>query len=155
MRRLLASFGLLAALLFSGGAVAQETPDQVVRSIYATYEGQGLGISPADPGMREIFSARLQALLAEEDQRIESDGIGLLDFDVFVDGQDFQVTDLQIGKPQVSGDEAHLDVRFLNFGEPREYRYSFVKESGRWRIDEIETVGADTDWKLTSLLNGG
>lgn len=155
MRGLIVSLSLLAVLLSAGTAAAQQAPDQIVRSIYAEYEGQGLGVSPTDPDMRAMFSSRLQSMLDEEQKRIDEDGIGLLDFDVFVDGQDFDLSDLTVGTAQVSGDKAQLDVTFLNFGEPRDYRYYFVKESGQWRIDEIESVGVGVGWKLSGLLNGG
>lgn len=154
MRRIAVLLGLIGALLSVSSLHAQDSPDKIVRSIYATYDGMGLGVAPTDPGVRDVFSSRLQALLDEEGRRIASNGLGRLDFDIFVDGHDCDVTDLAIGAPAVNGDMASLDVSLRNFGEPRQFRFHFVQERGVWRIDEVESLGGGTAWRLSGLLDG-
>mgnify|MGYP000141505250 CR=1 FL=1 len=145
---------VLVSLLSLDIAAAQDSPEQVVRSIYATYENGGLGVSPTDPDVQHAFSGRMRILLDEERRRIARNGLGLLDFDVFVDGQDFDVSDLKIGKPLVNGDKARLDISLMNMGEPRQFRFHFVREMGGWRIDEMETLGTGMPWRLSRLLAG-
>jgi len=142
----------------SGGqadtVAAAISPDAIVKTIYASYRGMGLGTSPTDPDLRDYYSARLRPLLAAEDDRIERNGIGQLDFDIFVDAQDWDITDLDIGAPQIAGQSAVVPVSMLNFGEPRQFRYLFVLEEGAWRIDDIVAVRETDPWQLTALLAG-
>lgn len=147
-------FLCIAILAAAPSAFAQQEPDAVVGEIYTSYEDGGLGVSPTDPALRDRFSARLQALLAEEDDRIDRDGIGNLDFDVFVDAQDFDITGIEIGTPEISGDKAEVAVGLLNFGQPRKFRYLLVMEDGAWRIDDIVAVSDDMPWTLSVLLAG-
>ncbi len=154
MRRFGRLFLCIAVLAVASPAFAQQAPDVVIREIYSTYGNAGLGTSPTDPQMRPLFSARVRALLDEEDGRIRRDGIGRLDFDVFVDGQDFDVSDVMVGTPQISGNKAVVEVSLLNFGEPRRFRFLFVEEASAWRIDDIVAVRTDAPWKLTALLAG-
>ncbi|MCT8972589.1 YbjP/YqhG family protein [Microbaculum marinisediminis] len=147
-------FLCIAILAAAPSAFAQQEPDAVVGEIYTSYEDNGLGVSPTDPALRDRFSARLQALLAEEDDRIDRDGIGNLDFDVFVDAQDFDITGIEIGTPEISGDKAEVAVGLLNFGQPRKFRYLLVMEDGAWRIDDIVAVSDDMPWTLSVLLAG-
>ncbi|WP_436637867.1 DUF3828 domain-containing protein [Microbaculum sp. FT89] len=147
-------FLCIAILVAAPSAFAQQGPDAVVGEIYSSYEDGGLGISPSDPALRERFSARLRALLAEEDARIDRDGIGNLDFDVFVDAQDFDITGIEIGTPEISGAKAEVAVGLLNFGQLRQFRYLLVMEDGAWRIDDIVAVSDDMPWTLSVLLAG-
>lgn len=148
---------LILAILFCLTALpvmAQSAPETIVKDIYDTYGGAGqIGLWPSDPGPREMFSARLRPLLEKDYERAESDGIGLLDFDIFVDGQDFDLSDVKIGKATVSGDRATVEARFRNFGEPRRVVYSFVREDGAWKIDEVSSPDGEYPWALSELLS--
>jgi Protein of unknown function (DUF3828) len=159
MRRVSQLFLCISALVVAFPVMvsqvrAQEAPDAIVREIYSAYNDGGLGASPTDPQVKALFSGRVQALLDEEDDRIQSEGIGRLDFDVFVDAQDCDVTDVVIAAPKIAGAKASVDVSLLNYGEPRRFQFLFVKEGDDWRIDDIAAVRSDAPWKLTALLKG-
>lgn len=164
MRRLAQLYLCVSVFLVAPVAFAQQAsdsqvsdaraPDSIVRSIYSAYNGYGLGTSPTDPEIRDLYSARLRTLLAEEDHRVRRDGLGRLDFDIFVDAQDCDVSNLKVGAPRIDGDKAVVEVGFLNFGEPRQFRFLFVSEDGAWRIDEIVAVNETYPWELTALLSG-
>lgn len=144
---------IILCLTFSP-VLAQSAPEQIVSDIYDTYGGSAqIGLWPADPGPREMFSERLRPLLEKDFERAESDGIGLLDFDIFVDGQDFDITDVEVGKAAVSGDRATVEARFRNFGEPRRVVYGFVQEDGAWKIDEVTSPDGEYPWTLSELLS--
>ena len=158
--RLFLCIGFLFTTSFSSAqAQSAETPqgqppEAIVGSIYALYEGDGLGAFPTDPDVQTLFSARTRQLLDEEDKLAQRDGIGRLDFDVFVDAQDWDLSEVSIGAPQVSGDTAVVDASFRNFDEQRTLRYLFVNEDGAWLIDDIVSESADFSWSLTGLLAG-
>lgn len=150
-------FRLIVVILFYLNALpvmAQSGPETIVKDIYDTYSGPGqIGLWPSDPGPRAMFSARLRPLLEKDYERAETDGIGLLDFDIFVDGQDFDLSDVEIGRAAVSGDRATVEARFRNFGEPKRIVYGFVREDGAWKIDEVWSPDGEYPWALSELLS--
>ena len=114
----------------------------------------GLGAFPTDPDVLKLFSARTRLLLEEDDKLAQRDGIGRLDFDVFVDAQDWDLSEVSISKPEVSGETAVVDASFRNFDEQRTLRYLFVNEDGSWLIDDIVSESVDYPWSLTAILAG-
>ena len=154
MRGFTKVFLCICVIGFAPAAFAQQSPDGIVRDIYAAYDDYGLGASPTDPDLRENFSQRMRGLLAEEDGRIERDGLGRLDFDIFVDDHDCDVTEVSVEAPQIHGDKAEVALKLRNFGEPRQFRFLFIQEDGAWRIDDIVAVRANDPWQLTALLTG-
>ncbi len=150
---------LFTAFLSSAQAQSADTPsgeppEAIVGSIYALYEGDGLGAFPTDPDVLKLFSARTRLLLEEDDKLAQRDGIGRLDFDVFVDAQDWDLSEVSISKPEVSGETAVVDASFRNFDEQRTLRYLFVNEDGSWLIDDIVSESVDYPWSLTAILAG-
>ncbi len=57
--------------------------------------------------------------------------MGRLDFDPYVDGQDYQITELKIGDAVIKGDKATVEVTFKNFDLAEDMTFTLVKENGR------------------------
>ncbi len=69
---------------------------------------------------------------------VDSNGeVGALDADPLYDAQDTGIKNFSIGDADVSDDTAKVAVNFLNFGKKININYSFKKENGKWRIDNI------------------
>lgn len=64
--------------------------------------------------------------------------VGRIDWDVFVDGQDWKLSDLKITPVSQSATQADIRATFTNFGDPRDILISLVLEDGHWRIDEVQ-----------------
>ncbi|HTM78405.1 MAG TPA: hypothetical protein VL133_12345, partial [Devosia sp.] len=112
MRSLALAAGLFVAL--TGFAVAQNfaTPEALLQAFYAPY----LGAEP-DFGDEAAFrSADLQAFYDADAEATPEGEMGALDFDPFINGQDWEITDLEIGAAGIAGDYASADVSFKNFG---------------------------------------
>jgi hypothetical protein len=130
--------GRLAAEAIDGDPVS------LITAIYQTY----LDNAEALPG---IYSKRLQALI-DKDARETPEGIvGRIDGDVFVDGQDFDLSALRI--ETVSQDETKAQIRatFINMGEPRNMLFDLVRENGHWRVDEIAAM-LPPRWFMSKIL---
>jgi hypothetical protein len=94
----------------------------------------------------------LKALVDEYDKKVSPDEVGPLDFDPFIAAQDYVLKDLSIKSQAISGDTATAVVEFMNFDYWTELTYSFVRENGAWRVDDIESKDAEYSWVLSEIL---
>ena len=149
---LLVVFALFAAL---APASAGELDEQV-RRFYRTYEIDTPGRS-AMQLVRPHASKRLAALIARENcctDRHRGEPCNL-HFDVIINGQDWELKNLVVEPATLDGDRASVVARFTNFEAPKEIVYRYTRESGRWRIDDIEArAPGDDRWTLSRILAG-
>jgi hypothetical protein len=136
-------------LAFSAAVAAQpyETPEALIEAIYQPYT---TGNFPEDDS---VFRSRALQGLYSHDAEITPEGeVGASDFDPFVDGQDYELTDLEIGAAGIAGDYASVDVTFNNMGEPRALSYELVREDGGWKVDDVSSTLGEFPWRLTELF---
>jgi hypothetical protein len=149
MRALSIIICLLAALL-PAGVLAQpvfDDPAGLIAYAYAPYESDEF---PED--ITELFSPTLKQLWDKSAERSEEMEMPIIDFDPFTNAQDYQISDLIVADPIVSGDEASVVVSFLNFSEPQELRFTLVRRAEGWKIDDIESLAGAFTWRLSELL---
>ena len=96
-----------------------------------------------------MLSARLSAAVATSQRTY---GHLYLPFDPVVNGKDALIAGLVVHPAVVDGDRAYVNVRFRNFGQDNALVYSFVKEDGGWKLDELASIGGDFRWLLTDVL---
>ena len=78
--------------------------------------------------------------------------MGAISFDPYIDGQDYDITDFEIGAAGIAGDYASVDVAFNNFGEPRSLTYELVLEDGGWKIDDVVSTNPDNPYRLSQIF---
>jgi hypothetical protein len=144
---LVLAFGLGAAPPL---AQVDGDPVTLIQALYKTYTAIGPG-EDGSPGLDGIYSKRLQALVDKDAKETPEGEVGRIDWDVIVDGQDWQLTGLDI--TPVSKQEARAEVRakFKNFDEKRDILYTLVLEDGHWRIDDIEERSKPR-WTMSKIL---
>ena len=150
MRAFLLTTGLLAALLLPAAAQAQpvfEDARGLIEYAYAPYES---GDFPEE--ITELFSPTLKQLWEGMSERSEASEMPIVDFDPFINAQDYELSDLVIADPAIEGDQAMVAVSFANFGEPQELHFTLVRRAEGWKIDDIESVGGEYPWRLSELL---
>lgn len=81
------------------------------------------------PELYDLYQKGSTDILPEE--------MPILDWDVFVNGQDFLITEITCTTNQTDDTHMVVSARFKNFDSPTEVLYDFVKMGGRWRIDNI------------------
>lgn len=148
MRRLtLAALVLLAGLV---PAFAYDTPKALLEAVYAPYLA-----APADWQERDetlLRSAELNALFAKDAEEAGGE-VGRIDFDPYINGQDWQLASLSIADPVVTGDTATAEVTFSNFDAPQEMSFSLVREADGWKVDNVVSHTGEYPYDLKGLLS--
>ena len=101
-----------------------------------------------------INSRRLRALFAAYDAAASPDEVGAIDFDWWVNGQDWSLSDVLFAEEEGGPHRRVIAARFRNFARPSLIRFHFVEEDGRWFLDDVMSGdGRGPDgWTLSALL---
>lgn len=119
--------GLAVAALAPAAAAQVNTapgsPYRIVFDILKGYEAD------KPPDIRRLpYTPAVRARLAKAE----------IDADFIIDGQDFQLTHLQINPEQAAGDKRRLvSATFKNMGEDRAVTFDFEEINGAWLIADI------------------
>ena len=131
---------LLALATFSQAQGGQ--PKEMVESIYARFT------DPAGPGMsdfamlRPIAAPGLAELLDKETACQEKgEEICKYDFSILVNGQDYELTELEISQGPTTAKNQEVTAQFLNFGQPSEIIFSFALYGDAWLLEDIRKTG--------------
>ena len=146
MRLLIAAAAVLLLLGQPAFAQSYSDPKALLEALYAGY------MPPNDfpPDETALQSERLNGLF-EKDQQEANGEIGRIDFGPYINGQDYQVSDLVIGEPYIAGGKAVVKVTFRNFDTPQELGFLLVNEDG-WKIDDVWGGSADYSYDLLDIL---
>ena len=147
MRLVTIAAGLILALSSLAAAQAYDTPEALIEAFYQPYFD---GNFPENES--QFRSAALQALY-DNDAEITPEGeMGAISFDPYIDGQDYDIANLEIGAIDIAGDDATVEVTFSNFGEPRSLTYELVLEDGGWKIDDVVSTNPDNPYRLSEIF---
>ena len=153
MAKYLLMLAALALAAFTQVPRGIEDPEAFVRAHYALY-ARAANDPPPEPA--HIYSARLVPLFADYEAwaRAHDDLVGSLDFDWWVNAQDWEIGDLRIVASETGPDRRAIIVHWTNYGRADTNRFLFVREGGRWYLDEVVngSGGGDDGWTLTVLL---
>jgi hypothetical protein len=139
----------LALLLIATPSFAQDysDPKAVVEALYAGY----LPPNEFPPDMSALQSKRLNDLF-EADSKEANGEIGRIDFDPFINGQDYDVSKVEVGEPAYAAGKALVRVNVVNFGKPDEFGILLVKEGDAWKVDDVWNEGDDYRYDLLDIL---
>ena len=138
--------GLFLTLTGLASAQPYETPQALLEAFYEPY------FTGSFPENESQFRSQALQALYDNDVELAGEGeMGAISFDPYIDGQDYDITELAIGAPAMAGDAAAVDVTFRNFGESRALRYDLVLEDG-WRIDDVASTSPDNEYRLSEIF---
>ena len=150
MKRFLLALVALALTAFP--AFAFDTPKDLLTALYAPYsKGDSFDWSKWDE--TKFRSKHLNALFAKDLKEAKGD-VGRLDFDPYVDGQDYQITGLKIGDATITGTTAKVEVTFKNFDTAEDLMFTLVKESDGWKVDDVVSSSKDNPYSLKAIMEG-
>jgi hypothetical protein len=130
-----------------------DDPRAMVEQQYRKYQG-----SPESPIDAPTFAYgdRLKALFDGYDawQRQHQDEVGSIDFDWWINAQDWELHDVTVTEADSGPDARTVTAHFRNADRVEEVRFLFVRQNGRWFLDDA-TQGSghgDDGWTLSALL---
>lgn len=130
-----------------------DDPRAFVAANYARYQANP-NQPPPDPSI--AYSPRLRALFARYDawSRQHADLVGALDFDWWTNAQDYELRNVVVTARAQGRNRQWVTARFDNYDRHDEIRFLFVRQSGRWYLDDaVEGTGSgDNGWTLSALL---
>jgi hypothetical protein len=148
-----ASAAALPAPVLAADAAAQA----FVAAIYAAYTGKnGNGIQlDSDDALRRYFEPGIAAAIRKDQKNSEQrNEVGTLDFDPFVDGQDWDIPSVDIAIRDTAPDKAVATVKFTSSGKPTTVVLELLKIRNNWRVRDITWNRDDGKTEtLRSLFN--
>ena len=145
--RIAAFATIFLALTAAVSAQQYETPEALLEALYEPY------ITDEFVEDDSVFrSEALNSLYAADAENTPEGEMGAISFDPYIDGQDYEITALEVGEPVIDGDKAKVDVSFTNFGEPRVISYDLVFENGGWKVDDLAGENGEFAYRLTEIF---
>jgi len=158
-----------AALLICRPALAtamrSATPDDPIAIVNAIYRGtikgydkeRALWLDPRD--RRRTLSKALIALWAKADAKTQPGDSGPIDFDVTTNSQGMEVKSFTAKVESRDDKRATIAATLTPKGEwirhssdDNTVRYDFIREGGRWVIDDVRSTTDGKAWSLKALL---
>jgi hypothetical protein len=139
----------LSSLLLLSAAPRIDDPQTFVAQVYRRFiaaESAHSSYQPPDG----IYTARLAKLLRDDKRKAKGE-VGCVDFDFWVNAQDWTITQLTVTSADQGPEQKTVIAKFLNLGDPQEIRFDFRRNTGRWLLDDVHSVSAPP-WTLSELL---
>ncbi|MDZ5647060.1 hypothetical protein [Nitrospirillum sp. BR 11828] len=144
----------------AGAEAPPPTPQAIVEALYRPYLAdphaeKDIATDSVASIRRHATPALARLLDADRACQARTHAICALDFDLIVDGQDWDLSGFGLETATV-GDTATVTARFIN-GTPRVLAYHFVMTGGRWRVDDLlilkdDAAASDQPWSLKDTL---
>ncbi len=145
----IAAFVLALFAHVAPGFAADEDPVAFVRSIYAGYASTAADHAP-DLDDPRLYSKRLNVLMARMKKTCVEGDICGVDFDYFVNGQDYELHDVAVDLAEKTDRDAKVVARFRNFKHAERMVFSLTREDDRWVIDDL--VAKNANYRLSALI---
>ncbi len=111
-----------------------------VTAIYSAYKGKDAKGVPLENEriIRRYFEPTLAAAMAKDQKAAaRRNEVGLLDFDPFLDAQDWDVGAFDIAVSDAAAGTAKATVKFVNQGEAMTVVLDLVQAKNDWRVYDI------------------
>ena len=128
------------AAIASRALAADITALAFVTALYSGYKGNDSPGHALDTerAIRHFFEPSLAALMVKDQKIAAKRGeVGLLDFDPFIDAQEWEITDFDIAATDIAPGRARATVKFVNLGKETTVMLDLVKIKNDWRVSDI------------------
>jgi hypothetical protein len=134
------SLGAACAALVFPAFAGDASAAAFVTTIYDSYKGKDAKGMPLDSErtIRRYFEPQLAGLMAKDQKAAARRGeVGSLDFDPFLDAQDWDVTTFDINVTDATAGKAQTIVKFVNLGQAMTVTLDLVQVNKAWRVYDI------------------
>jgi len=164
-RRLLLALTFSAAVSSGPAPALAEGPDPaaIVKSIYGKRDPYGAAVSlQMRAPHRHALSQPLAALWKRSDDSTPAEQEPVPGFDIASNSNDREVARAEVKVERQDATRATVAAKLFSKGPRMKYpasndivRYDFVRENGRWVIDNVRSTTDREEWSLKGLLNEG
>lgn len=146
--------------------VASDDPVAIVTAIYTRAakgkgDGGGTFIIDSKAAKAKYLSKSLVALWAKADAHTLKGDVGPVDFDPVNNSQEPDLKSFKVDAEKQESDKALIAVTITEHNarpstsKPSDQiiRYDFVREAGRWKIDDIKSTADGEPWSIRNSLN--
>src|SRR5277367_4744144 len=141
-----------------------DDPVAIVTAIYtraAKGKGDGGGgfVYEDKAAKAKFLSKSLIALWAKADAHTPKGDVGPVDFDPVTNSQDPDVKSFKVDAEKLMADKAVIAVTMEDgYTPPRKpadhvVRYDFVRDGGKWKIDDITGSSDGEPWSVRAMLS--
>ena len=134
------TLGLACAALIAPAYAGDASATAFITAIYDSYKGKDAKGTPLDSELtiRRYFEPKLASLMAiDQKAAARRNEVGALDFDPFLDAQEWDITTFDIVVSDAAAGKAQATVRFVNLGQSMTVVLDLVQVRNAWRIHEI------------------
>jgi hypothetical protein len=134
------TLGLACAALIAPAHAGDASATAFITAIYDSYKGKDAKGTPLDSErtIRRYFEPELASLMASDQKAAaRRNEVGALDFDPFLDAQEWDITTFDIVVSDAAAGKAQASVRFVNLGQSMTVELDLVQVRNAWRIHEI------------------
>jgi hypothetical protein len=137
----------------SQAATKIDDPAKFVKGVYAQLAAVTPTKTYTEPD--HFYTPHLASLWALE-KKEGGDGVGRIDFDFWVNGQDWALTGINVTQQAVEFVDGRkvVIVKFKNFNKPQEIHFYFEKSAAGWKLDDVRSVVGE-NWTLSLILKYG
>jgi hypothetical protein len=131
-------------------ALAFDDPKEMLEAFYAPYLRQEMSFDD-----RPKFQSLGLNALFDLDAKEAKGEIGRIDFDPYIQGQDWDTKSVTVTSVDQRGGTARATVELDNFGETFELTFALVLERDGWKIDDAAWVDGELGiHSLREVLTG-
>jgi hypothetical protein len=154
--------GLLAGTITRGTRAAQPSPTDPVAIHTRAAKGKGDAgaafVIENDAAKAKYLSKSLVALWARADAHTQKGDVGPIDFDPVTNSQDPDVKSFKVVAEKLEADKAVIAVTITGRtarAKPSDeiVRYNFVRDDGKWKIDDISGTLDGEAWSIRDILS--
>ena len=140
---------MLAWALSAASAAPADDPLSYITAIYKVYQDDR-----NNSGVDIVYSRRMQALRDADARKTPKGDAGTIDWDLFIDGNDWVLSNLRIALEEKSATRAKVRARFDNHKQPSDITFDLVREDGKWVIDDITSNQPGRRSTMSKILMG-
>jgi len=133
-------FGAVCLAVAGPAFAADPSATAFVTAIYNAYKGKDAKGVPLDNErvIRRYFEPTLATAMAKDQKAAaRRNEVGLLDFDPFLEAQDWDVNAFYIAVSDAAAGKAKATVKFVNLGEAMTVVLDLVQVNNDWRVYDI------------------
>jgi len=141
---------------------SQSGPVEIINAIYTRAakgkgDGGGAFVIETKIAKAKYLSKSLVALWAKADANTAKGDVGPIDFDPVANSQEPDIKSFKVVAEKLEADNAVIAVTVIGRTARAKasddiVRYNFVREDGKWKIDDISSTVDGEAWSIRGLL---